>query len=68
MNITDGKHREWFVASLLPHLRVTLSHQTIGTQVEALEIAMILHETPIQDAALGVQKIHVELQKLCLEF
>ena len=22
MNLTDGKHRKWFVASLLPHLRV----------------------------------------------
>ena len=25
MNLTDGKHREWFVASLLPHLRSLLS-------------------------------------------
>ena len=22
MNLTDGQHREWFVDSLLPHLRV----------------------------------------------
>lgn len=25
MNLTDGQHCEWFVASLLPHLRVVLS-------------------------------------------
>lgn len=25
MNLTDGLHREWFVASLLPHLRSVLS-------------------------------------------
>ena len=25
MNLTDGQHREWFVASLLPHLRSALS-------------------------------------------
>ena len=25
MNLTDRQHREWFVASLLPHLRVALS-------------------------------------------
>ena len=31
MNLTDGQHREWFVASLLPHLRVALSQQNIGT-------------------------------------
>ena len=32
MNLTDGQHREWFVASLLPHLRVALSQQRITTQ------------------------------------
>ena len=36
--------------------------------MKALEIAMILHETPIKYAALGFQQIHVELQNLCLEF
>lgn len=35
------------------------------TQEEALEIAMRLHETPMQD--LGVQKIHPQLKNLCLE-
>ena len=29
---------------------------------------MRLHETPIQDVALGVQQIHAELQNLFLEF
>jgi len=36
--------------------------------VEALEIAMRLHETPIQDDSLGVQQIDGEIQNLCLEF
>jgi len=31
MNLMDGKHHEWFVASLLPHLSVSLSQQKIGT-------------------------------------
>ena len=31
MNLTDRQHREWFVASLLPHLRVVLSQQKITT-------------------------------------
>ena len=56
MNLTDRQRREWFVASLLPHLRVALSQQKIGTQAEALEIMMRLHETPIQDANLGVHR------------
>jgi len=28
---------------------------------------MRLHETPIQDLGLGVQKIHAQLKNLCLE-
>jgi len=56
MNLTDGQHHEWFVASLLPHLRVALSQKKIMTQVEALEIAMRLHEIPMQEPNLGVHR------------
>ena len=55
MNLTNGQHREWFVASLLPHLRSVLSQQKITTQAEALDIAMRLHETLMQDPILQVQ-------------
>lgn len=67
MNLKDGQHREWFVASLSFHLRNVLSQQMLTTRVEALDIAMRLHETPIQDPNLGVQQIHVQLENLCLE-
>ena len=67
MNLTYGQHCEWFVASLLPHLRVAVSQQKITTQVEALQIPMRLHETPMQDPNLGVQQIHVQLKNLCLK-
>ena len=67
MNLSDSHHREWFLALLLPHLRVSLSQQKIGNQAEALEIAIRLHETPIQEASLRVQQIHVELHNLYLE-
>jgi len=55
MQLTDGQHREWFIALLLSHLRISLSQQKIGTQAEALQITMRLHATPIEDATLGVQ-------------
>ena len=58
MNLMDGQCHKWFMASLLHHLMVALSQQKIGTQVEALETMMRLHEMPIQDATLGVQQIH----------
>ena len=44
-----------------------MSQQKLSTQVKALEMAMRLHETPIQDFVLGVQQIHEQLQNLCLE-
>lgn len=67
MNLTNGQHHQFFMASILPHLRVALSQQKIGTQDEALEIMMRLYETPIQDDNLGVQQIHTQLQKFFLE-
>ena len=67
MTLTDAQHHAWFVASLTPHLRTALPQQKISTQAEALDMAMRLHETPIQDPGLGVQQIHVQLQNLCLE-
>ncbi len=67
MILTDGQHCAWFVVLLTPHLRNTLSQHKLSTQDEALEIAMRLHETPIQDPNMGVQQIHMELKNLCLE-
>ena len=67
MMLTDAQHHAWFVASLTPHLRMTLLQQKLSTQAQALEMAMRLYETPIQDPRLGVQQIHVQLQNLCLE-
>ena len=67
MTLMDGQYRAWFVASLTPHLRMAQSQQKLSTQAEALEMAMRLHETPIQDPGMGVQQIHTQLQNLCLE-
>jgi len=67
MNLTDGQRREWFMAFLLPHLRVALSQQKIMTQEKALEISIRLHETLMQDPNLGVQQIHVQLKNIFLE-
>ena len=47
MTLIDGKPREWFVTSLMVHLRNALSQQRLTNQVEALEITMKLHETSI---------------------
>ena len=67
MMLTDVQHHAWFVVSLTPHLRTTLSQQKLSTQAEALGMAMRLNETRIQDPGLGVQQIHSKLQNIYLE-
>jgi hypothetical protein len=44
--IQDVQHREWFIAGLLPHIRVPLTQQKVMTQEEAMEISMRLEATP----------------------
>lgn len=61
MTLTDAKHHAWFVASPTPHLRMALSQKNPSSQAEALEIEMRLHETPIQETWLAVQKIHAQM-------
>lgn len=67
MMLTNGQYREWFVASLTPHLLNALSQKRLTTQVETLEVGMRLDKTLIQDPNQGVQQIRTELKKLCLE-
>jgi hypothetical protein len=40
--ILDEQKKEWFIITLLPHIRVPLMQQKISSQVEALEISMKL--------------------------
>ena len=57
MTLTDAQHHAWFIASLTPYLKLALSQHKISTQKKALEAAIQLHETPVQDPGLGVQQI-----------
>ena len=53
----DRHHTKWFIAMLLPHLRVPMGHQTFESQEKALEGAMKL-EAAVQDKTqLGIQQI-----------
>ena len=45
----DRQHTEWFIAMLLPHLRIPMGHQAIESQEKALEIAMKLEDAPRDD-------------------
>ena len=41
---------------LLPHLRMSMSHQAFESQEKAVEVAMKLEATPREDTSAGVQK------------
>jgi len=62
--ISDAQHKEWFIAALLPHIRVPLTQQRITSQEEALEISMKLEASPIGETGVGMAQIHNQLANL----
>lgn len=67
MKITDDHHKDWYIASLLPHLRLQLSKQKIGMQEEVVEIVMRLEASLIHDMNVGVQHLQSQLEILDME-
>ena len=52
--MSDVQHKEWFIATLQPHIRGPLMQQNIATRMEALELVMKLEDSPIGDGATGM--------------
>jgi hypothetical protein len=65
--IPDEQNKEWFIASLLPHIRVPLMQQKITSQAEALEIAMKLESAPMGESSSGMSQILSQLTSLSLQ-
>jgi len=65
--ISDAHHKEWFIAALLPHIRVPLTQHRITSQGEALEIAMKLEASPIGETGVGMAQIQKQLANLTLQ-
>jgi len=55
--IPPEQHKEWFIATLLLHIRLPLTQHKIATQAKALEIAIKLEALLIGDTHAGVQQI-----------
>jgi hypothetical protein len=68
IDVSDPRqqNKEWFITSLLPHIRVPLMQQKISSQAEALEIAMKLESTPMGESNLGMSQILSHLTSLSL--
>ena len=60
------QHREWFIAALLPHIRLPLMQQKIQTQDDALEIVMKLEASPLAETNTGMTNIQNQLANLML--
>jgi hypothetical protein len=65
--IPDEQNKEWFIVSLLLHIRVPLMQQKIASQDEALEIAMKLESSPMGESNLGMSQILSQLTSLSLK-
>jgi hypothetical protein len=65
--IPDEQNKEWFIVSLLPHIRVFLMQQKVASQAEALEITMKLESTPMGESNLGMSQILSQLTSLSLQ-
>jgi hypothetical protein len=65
--IPDEQNKEWFIASLLTHIKVPLMQQMISSQDEALEITMKLESTPMGESNSGMSQILSHLTSLTLQ-
>jgi hypothetical protein len=65
-HIPDEQNKEWFIVSLLPHIKVPLMQYKIASQAEALEIAMKLESNPMVESNLGMSQILSQLTSLSL--
>ena len=48
------QHKEWFIAALLPHIRLSLMQQKLQTRDDALEMAMKLEASPLAETSAGM--------------
>ena len=61
------QHKEWFIAALLPHIRLPLMQQKIQTQDDALEMVMKLEASPLAETSTGMTNPQNKLANLTLQ-
>ena len=66
-DIAPQQHQEWFIATLLPHIRLPQMEQKVASQAEALEIVMKLEASPIAETSVGMAQIQNQLANLTLQ-
>ena len=51
------QHKEWFIAAMIPHIRVPSMQQKIVSQSEALELAMKLEASLVGETGAVMMQI-----------
>ena len=64
--MSDVYHKEWFIAAMLPHIRVPLMQQVIVSQRKALELAMKLEASLFGQYGAGIMQIQLQLSNITL--
>ena len=65
--MSNVQHKDWFITTLVSHIRQPLMQQNIAMQNEALEMAMKLEASPIGETVVGMNQIQAQLTNLTLQ-
>ena len=65
--MSDVHHKEWFITTLVPYIRIPLLQQKIASQAKAPEIAMKLETSPIGESGIGMSQIQSQLMNLTIQ-
>ena len=55
--MSDVQHKEWFIATMLLHICISLMQENIVSQIEALELAMKLEASLVGETGAGKMQI-----------
>ena len=56
-SMSDVQHKEWLIVTLVSHIRQPLMQQKIAMHSEALEIALKLKASPIEESVVEMSQI-----------
>ena len=62
--MSDVQHKEWFIATLLPHIQTLLMQQKLVLHTVDFEIAMKLESSWVRDTGSGMMQIQSQLANL----
>ena len=65
--MSDVQHKQWFIKTMIPHIRVPLMQQNIVSQSDALSLSIKLEASPDEETSAGMMYIQSKLTNLTLQ-